>query len=646
MLPKIKLQWNVFARLLLIGILITKVSAGTLGVFTYEINGGTEVEINRCDINATGVITVPDEIEGLPVTEIDFGAFLGCTQMTSVILPGTVTEIQRHAFIDCTSLTSIEIPEGVTAIQARTFGDCTSLTNVTLPTSLERIDTAAFISCTALTGINLPPNLHTLEREVFRHCSGLTNITLPGSITSMGINIFENCTGLTSAVVSAGITELPSELFENCSSLTNVSLPGGLLEIDSDCFYRCYSLVNISIPASVTTLHDYAFRSCSSLININVDIANTTYTSLNGVVFNDDLTELIICPNGRTGSYAIPTGGTHIANQAFNRCRKLTEIIIPETVTNLSSFSFRECSSLVAINVDTSNTVYTSDDGVVYNLNRTELIVCPGGKPGTYTVPNGVVTIDSRAFYDCRKISQVILPEGITVIRFSTFEYCFELEKINLPPGLTTIEERAFRGCRMLTHIVFPETLVEIEDLAFQYTSILTKAYFLGDAPLLGNFVFQDRFGSLKTTIYYLSSKTGFTSPTWNGYNTIMIDEAVYPSASWLLKNDIDYETPMDQDLNGDGVSLETAEALGLDPNERLSGKLPKATINGNLLSIEFYASTPGYEYKVFTSTDLASWTETGVTISAPDAEGISTATTPATATQKFLRLTVGRETP
>jgi hypothetical protein len=142
-------------------------------------------------------------------------------------------------------------------------------------------------------------------------------------------------------------------------------------------------------------------------------------------------------------------------------------------------------------------------------------------------------------------------------------------------------------------------------------------------------------------TIYYLSSRTGFSSPTWRGFPATMINEATYPAASWLLKHGLWYDSALRQDPDGDGVNLLTAYALNLDPRLNLRGRLPGPVLGANTLSLNFHASSPGITYTVETSTNLTHWTTTGVTQTAPGADGRSTASVLRDAPQRFLRLLV-----
>ncbi len=94
-------------------------------------------------------------------------------------------------------------------------------------------------------------------------------------------------------------------------------------------------------------------------------------------------------------------------------------------------------------------------------------------------------------------------------------------------------------------------------------------------------------------TIYYLSCSTGFTSPTWNGYPAVRIDEQACPAAPWLVAHGLPYDTDLNQDLNGDGVSVLMAYALDLDPHQQLGSRLPTPVLQGDQLRMPFDAREP-----------------------------------------------------
>jgi len=118
-------------------------------------------------------------------------------------------------------------------------------------------------------------------------------------------------------------------------------------------FSGCTNLRSVTIPNSVTSIQSPVFSGCTSLTNLSVDAANSTFSSLDGVVFNKAQTTLIIFPPGR-GNYVIPNGVTSIGGQAFYNCTRLTNVIIGNSVTNIGSGAFSACSNLTRLTIPAS----------------------------------------------------------------------------------------------------------------------------------------------------------------------------------------------------------------------------------------------------------------------------------------------------
>ncbi len=254
-------------------------------------------------------------------------------------------------------------------------------------------------------------------------------------------------------------------------------------------FRFCDSLTSITIPNSVTSTFR-GFDGCEKLTQINVDTANTVYSSVNGVLFSKDKTELIKYPEGKADtSYAIPNGVTSIGYWAFYDCYSLTSITIPDSVTSIGTMAFEDCSSLTSItipdsvtsidrhaffvcrklnqiNVDTANTAYSSVNGVLFNKGKTELIRYPEGKADTsYAIPNGVTSIGNSAFYGCSNLTSITIPDGVTIIDINAFQYCRSLTSITIPDSVTYISAEAFDGCDSLKaayYLGFSEQWAEV----------------------------------------------------------------------------------------------------------------------------------------------------------------------------------------
>ena len=230
------------------------VSAGNIDDLYYTlIDNNSAVEITSCSNTATD-ITVPDTIEGLPVTKIGFLAFSNASaQLRSVTLPNSITTIGEAAFSNCTSLVKINIPANVTCINTNVFANCSSLASIDIPNSVTSIGYSAFGSCSSLTNINIPDSVTSIDTEAFSGCSSLTSIVLPDSVTTVGEDVFRACTNLESMVLSKNIEVLPYGFACDCISLNNVVLPEHLKKIEDKAFGYT-ALQTVDMPDEIESL--------------------------------------------------------------------------------------------------------------------------------------------------------------------------------------------------------------------------------------------------------------------------------------------------------------------------------------------------------------------------------------------------------
>jgi hypothetical protein len=171
--------------------------------------------------------TIPDTINGLPVTGIGPSAFSGCTSLTNGTIPSSVTSIGERAFAGCSGLTRVTLPNSVTTIGDQAFFCCTNLTSVTLPNSVTSIGEGAFVACTALTSVTIPNSLTNIPAMAFMDCTSLTNITIPNGVTSIGDRAFEVCSSLAGVYFQGNPPSLGSALvFDAFDNTTIYYLPG------------------------------------------------------------------------------------------------------------------------------------------------------------------------------------------------------------------------------------------------------------------------------------------------------------------------------------------------------------------------------------------------------------------------------------
>lgn len=152
-------------------------------------------------------------------------------------------------------------------------------------------------------------------------------------------------------------------------------------------------ITSVTIPKSVVNIGAYQFFMSHNLTKINVDSENPYFSSQDGVYYTKDKSFLIAFPSGRKGTFTLH-----------------------KTVTNIVLDAFYECAGLTEINVESGNTAYSSQNSVLYNKDKTELIYCPDGKKGAITIPDSVKSIDSYAFFNRKEINDIKFPDSLTSI--------------------------------------------------------------------------------------------------------------------------------------------------------------------------------------------------------------------------------------
>ncbi len=132
----------------------------------------------------------------------------------------------------------------------------------------------------------------------------------------------------------------------------------------------------------------------------------------------------------------------------------ITDITIPDTITNVANGNTYNKGNIQSINVASNNSQYSSEDGVLFNKDKTELIRYPEKKIGTtYNIPNTVTVIGKKAFMYCENLENLEIPESVTKIENGAFDECKKLKSIKIPASVTSIEYYPFNNCTSLTSI-------------------------------------------------------------------------------------------------------------------------------------------------------------------------------------------------
>lgn len=186
----------------------------------------------------------------------------------------------------------------------------------------------------------------SIGEKAFSNCDSLTGVSIPDSVTSIGDRAFAYCDFLEAVVIPDSVTDIGNAVFCGCFSLESVTLPNGVTSLGDAAFCGCLSLKSVTLPDSVTSISSNAFYGCDSLESINANPSNPSYSSLDGVLFSKDKTELVLCPEGKIGSYAIPDGVKSIGKYAFSGCEALSDLTVPSSVTSIGMYAFYKCTAL------------------------------------------------------------------------------------------------------------------------------------------------------------------------------------------------------------------------------------------------------------------------------------------------------------
>ncbi|MBL7965696.1 MAG: leucine-rich repeat protein, partial [Prolixibacteraceae bacterium] len=270
-------------------------------------------------------------------------------------------------------------------------------------------------------------------------------------------------TSLKSLIFPPSLKSIGNYAFEYCKNLNIETLPYAVTFIGDIAFGECSSLESFVLPSTITHIGRFAFQNFKGAIN--VDPNNSNYSSLDGILFNKSQTELIQCPTTKSGTYSIPSSVKTIGLHAFENCKNLKAISIPSSVTFIEAFAFNGCKGLTNINipesvtsigqrafgglnctitVDSNNSYFSSNDGVLFNKSQTELIQCPVSKTGGYTIPPTVLALKEEAFHSCKNISTLSIPPSVKCIE-SFAIYCKGLSSIyNYRVTPITFEQTSF----------------------------------------------------------------------------------------------------------------------------------------------------------------------------------------------------------
>lgn len=402
------------------------------GIATIDLGNGVQTigryAFNDC-INLTALV-LPDSVRdigdyafcgntylanivlGEGIKTIGYAAFYNCPSLTFITISDSVTSIGDYAFCGNANLSKVDLGNGVKKIGRAAFYNCQSLFTIDIPGSVESIGDFAFGSCRNLYSIDLTEGLEIIGSYAFFNCPSFTTITIPDGVKYIAYKAFCDCKSLVEIALPDSVTGIGDRAFENCSSLASVDLGEGLTALGIYVFNGCTSLKSLAIPGSVKTIQDRTFSGNTSIENIVLEkgIEKIGYSAF---AYCSSLT-----------SITTPDTVTCIGLRAFDGCNKLKDVYVTDIAAWCEThFCNVDGYSGMVGGGDTGN--YTSNP-----LYYAENLYLNGELVTELVIPEGVSTISSIAFYNYDKLTSVELGENFKSCGYGVFSQCDNLKTV------------------------------------------------------------------------------------------------------------------------------------------------------------------------------------------------------------------------
>ena len=597
--------------------------------------------------NIEGELIIPDN-----VVTIGKSAFAQCKNITALKLGKNVTTIETDAFVGCSALTgTITMPRSVTGIKGGAFRG-TNLTGVNVenlsdwckisfenieanplhcakkmylnneivsslvvPDDITEIKPFAFYNCTTITSVEFGNNLQTIDDSAFKYCTGLTNVNVPGNVTRINGSAFAYCTNLESAILNEGTLSIGGFAFYQCKKLKSMEIPNTVSSIGTNIFGYCYALENVVIGDGVTQIPDDCFYSCYQFNSLTIG-RNVKKIGKLGYRAEANLKTIHISDLSAWCKISFSSGLLGDGGNIYLNGEKITNLIIPDDITEIKPYAFYECRGLSSITIH--NNVTSIGNYAFYDCRNFSNL----------KIGDNVTSIGNYAFYNSDVLASLVIPDKVTTIGDYAFESCSNVRKLTLGSSVKTIKNSAFKSLTNLEELTIFESVKTIEVGAFQGCSRLKSV--TSYIPANSLFAPQgDAFqncNNSKCTLYVpKGAKDKYASTNeWKRFTNIIemrksFDLVVTAAEHATLFLDFDTDVPEGVEVytanSADGDRLKMQQVTGILPaNTGVIVKAPAGTytftesdgaanaIEGNLLlgSVEDTMITPGEDTKCY----------------------------------------------
>ena len=423
------------------------------------------------------------------------------------------------------------------------------------------------------------------------------------------------------------VTSVDNSAFSSASSITSISIPQTVTEIGSYAFMSCTNCQSINIPDNVTTIGEGAYSNLVKIAAFSISEDNEYYTVVDGALYNKNKNRIIAYPGGKTDanfdipvgvdtvsincflnnkyleSVTIPDGVTYIMMRAFKGINKMKSVSLPGSLKTYGNGAFSDCKSLTEI---LTNGSFYSEDGVLYNTPKTNLIQYPAGKTDVeFVAPSTLTKIAAYAFNGCSTLQSITIPAGIDQINDYTFYNCSGLTKfVNLNPTPQSVGEGAFNSAKLSNVILYVpassktayasadiwKTFKEIRSIEF-YLDITETTLKPGETLDLKNQIVSAENVTIKS-VTWDSSNTDVATVDSEGVVTAVAVGKATITVNAVDENDQTYTDECEITVdNPSGITVITTDSKGLID---YSAAYEVFTINGVLVGKSVESLAPG----------------------------------------------------
>ena len=405
---------------------------------------------------------------GNAVESIGEHAFWGCTALKDIVLPNSVKHIKKWAFQSCSNITSVTMGEGVQNIDEDAFSGCEALKEVRINnlTAWCNIDFAGnqsnplyyaknlYLKGTLLTDLVIPNDVTVLKPFVFRSCASLKSLTLHNNIISIGQDAFNTCLELTGELkLPQGLTSIGSYAFASCEKLIGeLVIPNKISAVPDFAFINCIGITDLKIGDSVTSIGNESFRNCYKLETVDL---GKNLQNIGGNAFYN-------CSNIQ--EVVIPEEVTTIGGGAFNSCGNLNKVTMGKSVQTIGEYAFWWSSNIREVHIN-DLAAWMKIDFRETNSNPTvysRALFLYGELMTDLVIPNEITEIKTNAFYNCSCLNSITIHNRVTSIGHYAFQGCTGLLEVTIPNSVTQLGYSVFRECTGIKSVTIGDGISNI----------------------------------------------------------------------------------------------------------------------------------------------------------------------------------------